>query len=134
MDNNPICHSCTKRKTCDFAKELERALNGLGSMVSKDTRAQIRALVSKELCACDDYVSASSDMCVPGEDASEKPKYHVTYRLNARYIAEVAAENIEEAIATANHSFSEADFGAAEDIDGTAVNVQDANGNFLWEK
>lgn len=119
--NNPICHSCTKRSTCDFAKELDRALNGLGSMVSDDTRAQIHALVSKEITSCQDYQTT-------------KQKFYVTYRMSARYIAEVEADNIEEAITTANHSFSEADFGTAEDIDGSAVNVQDADGNFLWEK
>ena len=121
MDNNPICHSCTKRNTCDFAKDLDRALNGLGSMVSGDTRAQIHALVSKEITSCQDYQTT-------------KQKFYVTYQMSARYVAEVEADNIAEAIATANHSFSEADFGSAEDIDGAAVNVQDADGNFLWEK
>lgn len=132
--NNPICHSCTKRSTCDFAKDLDRALNGLGSMVSWETRAQIKALVGKELSRCDDHVPMSSDVCASGKETPEKAKYYVTYRVDARYIAEVDADNIDEAIKAGNAAFRDADFGEAEDIDGDAINVQDDNGNFVWEK
>lgn len=134
MSNAPICHSCTKRRTCTFAKDLDRALNGLGSMVSGDTRAKIKALVSKELAHCDDHVPMRNDMGASAEETSEKTKYFVTYRVDARYVVEVDAENAEEAIAAGNAAFSAANFGEAEDIDGYAVNVQDADGNFLWEK
>lgn len=121
MSNHPvICYSCTKRKTCGFADALDRALSGLGSMVSQETREQIREIVGKDI-SCSDYQTT-------------KQKFYVTYRMSARYIAEVEADNIEEALTTASNSFFEADFGAAEDIDGSAVNVQDADGNFLWEK
>lgn len=134
MSKNPICHSCAKRNTCDFAKDLDRALNGLGSMVSGDTRAQIKALVSKDLAHCDDHVPMRNDVGASEEETSEKTKYFVTYRVDARYRAEVDAENAEEAIAAGNAAFSAANFGEAEDIDGYAVNVQDARGNFVWEK
>lgn len=54
--NHPvICYSCDKRKKCNFAQELDRALVGLGSMVSKEARAQIREIVGKDI-ACPDYV------------------------------------------------------------------------------
>ena len=61
-------------------------------------------------------------------------KYYVTYKINARYIAEVEAENIEEAKQKAEGKFSDADFGEAEDIDGEAIIVEDNNGDYVWEK
>lgn len=129
--NNHICHSCSKRSSCDFAKDLDRALNGLGSMVSENIRAQICELVASDVVACSDY---NQDEAVkPSTPESNGDTYYVTHRLSARFVSEVNAGSIAEAIAMANDKFSEADFGSAEDIDGEAVNVQDANGNFLWE-
>ena len=122
--NNHICHSCSKRSSCDFAKDLDRALNGLGSMVSENIRAQIRELVASDVIACSDY----------NQDEAVKPRTPESNGLSARFVSEVNAGSIAEAIAMANDKFSEADFGSAEDIDGEAVNAQDANGNFLWEK
>ncbi len=61
-------------------------------------------------------------------------KYYVTYRIDARYIAEVEADNLEEAKIKANEEFCDADFGVAEDIDGEAIIVEDEDGNFIWEK
>lgn len=61
-------------------------------------------------------------------------KYYVTYKIEARFVTEVEAESIEEARAKASNSFSDADFGAAEDIDGEEIIVEDANGNYVWEK
>ena len=61
-------------------------------------------------------------------------KYYVTFKVDARYVAEVEAESIEEARREAAQSFSDADFGAAEDIDGEAIIVEDADGNYVWEK
>lgn len=60
-------------------------------------------------------------------------KFYVTHRVTARYISEVEADNIQEALTKANEEFSEADFGEAEDIDGEAVNIEDENGNRRWE-
>lgn len=61
-------------------------------------------------------------------------KYYVTYKIDARYIAEVEAENIEEAKQKAEDKFLDADFGNAEDIDGEAIIVEDNNGDYVWEK
>jgi hypothetical protein len=61
-------------------------------------------------------------------------KYYVTYKIDARYIAEVEAENIEEAKKKAESQFMDADFGEAEDIDGEAIIIEDNNGDYVWEK
>ena len=61
-------------------------------------------------------------------------KYYVTYKIDARYIAEVEAENIEEAKQKAEGKFRDADFGEAEDIDGEAIIIEDENENYVWEK
>ena len=61
-------------------------------------------------------------------------KYYVTYKLEARYIAEVEANDLEEAMQKAESEYLDADFGAAEDIDGEKIIIEDENGNFIWEK
>lgn len=61
-------------------------------------------------------------------------KYYVTYKIDARYVAEVEAETLEEAKEKAESEYMDADFGVAEDIDGEAVIVEDENGNFVWER
>lgn len=60
--------------------------------------------------------------------------YYVTYKLGARFIAEVDAGSLEEAKAKAAEKFSDADFGKAEDIDGEPIIVEDERGNYVWEK
>lgn len=61
-------------------------------------------------------------------------KYYVTYKIDARYIAQIEAENIEEAKRKAEGKFLDANFGEAEDIDGEAIIVEDTNGDYVWEK
>ena len=61
-------------------------------------------------------------------------KYYVKYRVEARYIAEVEADDVEDARKKADEAFSDADFGAAEDIDGEAIIIEDECENFLWKK
>ena len=61
-------------------------------------------------------------------------EYYVTYKVDARYIAKVEAESIEEALIKAADEFSDADFGVAEDIDGEAIIIEDEDGNYVWEK
>lgn len=61
-------------------------------------------------------------------------KYYVTYRIDARYIAEVEAYSLEEAKKKADEEWCDADFGAAQDIDREPIIVEDENGNFVWEK
>lgn len=60
--------------------------------------------------------------------------YYVSYQIDARYIAEVEADSLEEAIRRSKEKFSGADFGDASDIDGNPITVEDAEGNFIWEK
>ena len=60
--------------------------------------------------------------------------YYVTYKIDARFIAEVEADSVEEAKEKAAEQFSDADFGKAEDIDGEPIIVEDEKGNFIWEK
>ena len=59
---------------------------------------------------------------------------YVTYKVEARYIAEVEADNLEEARNKANENFFNANFGIAEDIDGEDIIVEDENGNYVWER
>ena len=61
-------------------------------------------------------------------------RYCVTYKIDARFITVVEAENIEDAKKKAESKFCDADFGVAEDIDGEAIIVEDENGNYVWEK
>lgn len=61
-------------------------------------------------------------------------KFYITYKIEARYIAKVEADNLEEAMKKAESEYLDADFGEAEDIDGEQVIVEDEKGNFVWEK
>jgi hypothetical protein len=61
-------------------------------------------------------------------------RYYVTYKVEARYIAEVEADSLEEAMKKAESKYYDADFGLARDIDGEAIMVEDENGNYVWER
>lgn len=61
-------------------------------------------------------------------------KYYVTYKIDARYVAEVEADNLDDAKAKAEEKFVDADFGVATDIDGEDIIVEDEHGNFIWER
>jgi phosphomannomutase len=61
-------------------------------------------------------------------------KYYVTYKIDARYVVEVEADNLEEARKKAEEEYIDADFGVAEDIDGEDIIVEDENGNYIWER
>ena len=60
--------------------------------------------------------------------------YYVTYKVEARYIARVNANSIEEALQDSQDRFTEAFFGVAEDIEGEPIVVEDKAGNYVWEK
>lgn len=60
-------------------------------------------------------------------------KYWVTYKVEARYIAEVEADDIEEAKKKAESEYIDADFGVAEDIEGEPIIIEDEKGNYVWE-
>lgn len=66
-------------------------------------------------------------------DALKMQRYYVTYRVDARYLVEVEAENIEEAKRKAESKWYSADFGVAEDIGGEQTIIEDEDGNILWE-
>ena len=61
-------------------------------------------------------------------------KYYITYKIEARYMAEVEADNLEEAMKKAESEYLDADFGEAGDIDGEMIVVEDEKGNFVYEK
>jgi len=61
-------------------------------------------------------------------------KYYVTYKIDARYIAEVEAETIDEAKEKAKDKYFDADFGEAECIDSEEIIVEDDDWNFVWEQ
>ena len=61
-------------------------------------------------------------------------RYCVTYKIDARFITVVEAENIEEAKKKAEDKYLGADFGLAEDIDGEAIIIEDEKGDYVWEK
>ena len=61
-------------------------------------------------------------------------KYYVTYKVEARYVAEVEADNLEEAMEKAESEYIDADFGVAKDIEGEKIIIEDENGNYVWEK
>ena len=54
--------------------------------------------------------------------------------MDARYVAEVAAETKEDALRAAQEKYIDTDFGEASDIDGEAIVVEDENGTIVWEK
>lgn len=60
-------------------------------------------------------------------------KYWVTYKIDARYIAEVDAESVEESLEKAQDKYLDADFGACKDIEGQAIAVADNYDNIVWE-
>ena len=60
-------------------------------------------------------------------------KYYVEYSFRARYTAEVEADNLEEAMEKAEMEYYDADFGAAEDIDGDVIFVENEDGERIWE-
>lgn len=64
----------------------------------------------------------------------QKKTYYVTYKIDARYVVEVEAKNLEEAMEEAESMYYDADFGEAEDIDGNPIIVEDEKGNFVWEQ
>lgn len=62
----------------------------------------------------------------------ENMKYYVTFKMEARYVAEVEATSLAEARKAAESQFFDADFGDAFDIDGEPIVVEDENGDYLW--
>lgn len=60
--------------------------------------------------------------------------YYVTFKIDARYVVAVDADNVQDALRDAQDRFSDADFGEAEWIDGEAIMAEDENGNYVFER
>lgn len=60
--------------------------------------------------------------------------YYVTFKIDARYVAEVEANSADEARDIAIDKYIDADFGEAHDIDAKPIIVEDENGNYVWEE
>lgn len=59
--------------------------------------------------------------------------YYVTFKIDARYVAEVEANSADEARDIAIDKYIDADFGEAHDIDAEPIIVEDESGNYVWE-
>ena len=62
-----------------------------------------------------------------------RKKYRVTYHITAKYVAEVDANDLGEAMDLADEMFGSANYGEAEDVEGALYTVDDENNNRLWE-
>lgn len=56
--------------------------------------------------------------------------YYVTYKIDATYTAKVEADSLEDAMKKAEKRYYSADFGDAENIDGTVICVEDEDDIF----
>lgn len=62
-------------------------------------------------------------------------RYCVTYKIDARYTTVVEANNLEEARNKADANYFGANFGVIDEVvSGEAIMVEDADGNYIWEK
>ena len=68
------------------------------------------------------------------DTAAEPKQFYVTYKIEARFVAAVTANDLEDAKKAAQEAYTGADFGAATDIDGEPIIIEDEHGNFVWEK
>lgn len=60
--------------------------------------------------------------------------YWVTIKVDARYITQVTATSTDEAKGLAESKFADADLGPLEVVGNECIIIEDANGNFVWEK
>lgn len=71
----------------------------------------------------------------PSEDAdSQNVKYEVHYEVSSTYIAEVRAENVEDALQRADLEFQNANFGALTEVEGGPFLVVGDYGEIAWNK
>lgn len=59
--------------------------------------------------------------------------YYVTFKIDARYVAEVEANSSEQARDMAIDKYIDADFGEAHDIDAEPIIIENENGDYVWE-
>lgn len=60
--------------------------------------------------------------------------YWVTIKVDGRYVTQVVATSADEAKELAESKFADADLGPLEVIGSECIIIEDANGNFVWEK
>lgn len=60
--------------------------------------------------------------------------YWVTIKVDGRYITQVTATSTDEAKGLAESKFADADLGPLEVVGSECIIIEDANGNFVWEK
>lgn len=60
--------------------------------------------------------------------------YWVTIKVDGRYVTQVVATSADEAKGLAESKFADADLGPLEVIGSECIIIEDANGNFVWEK
>jgi len=63
-----------------------------------------------------------------------KQKFFVTFAVDGRFVAEVEADSVEDAKEKASSKYLGANFGDVETVDGEVISVEDADGDFVWEK
>lgn len=151
------CDFCTRDNYCPYAYNESdcrvATIKAAKLVVNEEFKALLANLEKKNEDLFDDSIArviwsmrevvSDSKMDLPGwamqeakteEMKENQTKYYVKFKIDARYVAEVEASNVEEAKEKASEVFSDADFGAAEDIDGEVIVVEDENGNYVWEK
>jgi len=103
--------------------------NGDGTF-SEFPRSELRDYDKSDAKSAVDYWASKNGVKTEGKG---KKKYYVIYHVTARYMAEVDADDLDEALELAEEKYVSADFGEAEDIEGEAFAVDDENDNRLWE-
>ena len=59
--------------------------------------------------------------------------YYVTFKIEARYVVGVEADNVDDARDRAIDEYMDADFVEAQDIEAEPIIVEDDLGNYVWE-
>lgn len=61
-------------------------------------------------------------------------KYYLTYAIDARFIAAVEADNLDEALKKAEDLYGDADFGEIDAIGKEIIMIEDENGDYVYEE
>lgn len=115
---------------CDSAKELLEWIDKKEGLEKEDLNLLESAHAGQPISALRRVVKLEEEAA----NAEQKPTFYVTYKIEARYVAEVEADDVEDAKKQAQYAWEDADFGVAEDIEGEPITVEDQDGNYVWEK
>lgn len=126
---------------CEYVIEQAEELKAL---LSYNSERMIRANEVRALSAIDVAISALNELKSNIESITgiqktnlgvkQCPNYYVSYKIDARFVVGVHADNTEDAMKKANDVYLDADFGEASDITGDIIIVEDENGEYVWEK